>query len=211
MTPAAREDTSPRTGPPYGAGPKGRRRRTARQEDLLNRLVGLFAAEGFADFTLDDLAERMRCSKTTLYALAGSKQELVVEVVKQYFRRSVPTVEAAVEAADGPQEKVVAYLTAVGDYLRPLSRAFMHDLADFEPAAAVYRRNTAAAADRIRELIAEGISVGAFRELHAAFAAEMVAATMFEIQRGQMFSRLELSDAGAYAELASLVVHALAR
>ncbi|WP_235736573.1 TetR/AcrR family transcriptional regulator [Nocardioides alcanivorans] len=199
MTPAGRSGTAAR-----------RRRRTARQEDLLNRLVALFAAEGFVDFTLEDLAERMRCSKTTLYALAGSKQELVVEVVKQYFRSSVPTVEAAVEDAAGPRGRVVAYLTAVGDYLRPLSRDFMDDLAGFEPAAAVYRRNTAAAADRIRGLIAEGIASGEFRDLHAAFAAEMVAATMFEIQRGQMFSRLEMSDAEAYAELASLVVHALA-
>lgn len=199
MSPAGRSGTSTRA-----------RRRTARQEDLLNRLVTLFAEEGFAGFTLDALAERMRCSKSSLYTLAGSKQELVVEVVKQYFRLSVPTVEAAVDAADGPRAKVVAYLSAVGDYLRPLSRDFMDDLAEFEPAAAVYRRNTAAAADRIRTLIAEGIAAGEFREVHAAFAAEMVAATMFEIQRGQMFSRLELTDAEAYAELASLVVHALA-
>lgn len=193
------------------SGTAGRaRRRTARQEDLLNRLVALFAAEGFTAFTLDDLVERMRCSKTSLYTLAGSKQELVVEVVKQYFRLSVPAVEAAVEKAAGPRARVVAYLTAVGDYLRPLSRDFMDDLAGFGPAAEVYRRNTAAAADRIRELIAEGIAAGEFRELHAAFAAEMVAATMFEIQRGEMFSRLEMTDAEAYAELASLVVHALA-
>src|SRR5699024_3603815 len=61
VTPAAREGTPSPTGPPYGAGSTGRRRRTARQEDLLNRLVGLFAAEGFAGFTLDDLVERMRC------------------------------------------------------------------------------------------------------------------------------------------------------
>ncbi|WP_110208808.1 TetR/AcrR family transcriptional regulator [Nocardioides daejeonensis] len=198
MTPAARSGTATRT-----------RRRTVRQEDLLNRLVALFAAEGFAGFTLDDLVERMRCSKTSLYTLAGSKQELVVEVVKQYFRASVPAVEAAVAAADDPQGRVVAYLTAVGDYLRPLSRAFMDDLSEHTQAAEVYRRNTVAAADRIRGLIADGIDAGAFREVHAAFAAEMVAATMFEIQRGEMFSRLELSDAEAYAELASLMVHAL--
>lgn len=188
----------------------GRRRRTARQVDLLDRLVALFAAEGFAEFTLDDLAARLRCSKTSLYTLAGSKQELVTEAVKQYFRESVPNVEAAVEAAgDQPGQRVAAYLTAVGEYLEPLSREFVADMAAFAPAAEVYRRNTAAAADRIRELIAEGIKAGAFREVHAAFAAEMVAATMFEIQRGEMFSRLELSDAEAYAELASLIVYAL--
>lgn len=189
--------------------PAGRGRRTARQQDLLNRLVELFVAEGFSQFTLDDLVARLKCSKTSLYTLAGSKQELVVEVVKQFFRESVPQVEAAVATADNPRDRVAAYLKAVGEYLAPTSRDFIADMAAFGPAAEVYRFNTSAAADRIRELIHEGIQDGSFREVHAAFAAEMVAATMFEIQRGEMFSRLELSDAEAYAELASLIVHAL--
>ena len=46
--------------------------------------------------------------------------------------------------------------------------------------------------------------------MHAAFVGEMVAATMFEIQRGELFERLELTDSEAYAELASLVLHSLA-
>lgn len=187
-----------------------RRRRTARQQDLLDRLVALLAAEGFADFTLDDLATRLRCSKTTLYALASSKQELVVEVVKEYFRQSVPVVEARLAQASDPAQRVTAYLEAVADYLRPLSRDFLDDLLAFGPTADVYRRNTVAAAGRIREVIAEGIEAGAFRSVNAAFVAEMVAATMIEIQRGEMFARLEMTDAEAYAELASLVVHALA-
>jgi AcrR family transcriptional regulator len=185
------------------------RRRTARQVDLLDRLVALMAVEGFSQFTLDDLAERLRCSKTTLYALAPTKAELVVEVVKQYFRTAVPVVEARVAAVAEPAARVEAYLAAVADYLTPLSRAFMEDLSDYAPAAAVYRQNTAAAAGRIRELIAEGVDAGAFRTVHAAFVGEIVAVAMFEIQRGEMFARLEMTDAEAYAELASLVVHAL--
>jgi AcrR family transcriptional regulator len=184
-------------------------RRTARQSDLLQRLVALLAAEGFADFTLDELAERLSCSKTTLYALASSKHELVVEAVKEYFRGAARTVEASVAAAPDPAARVTAYLEAVATQLRPLSRQFMDDLARFAPANEVYRRNTAAAADRIRELIAAGVEAGAFRPVHAAFAGEMVAATMFEVQRGEMFARLELTDAEAYAELAAFVLRAL--
>jgi AcrR family transcriptional regulator len=184
-------------------------RRTARQRELLDRLVALLAEEGFSQFTLDDLAVRLRCSKTTLYALAGSKQQLVVEVVKQYFRAAVPAVEARVSAAGSSADRVVAYLTAVGEYLQPLSRRFMEDLSAFPPAAEVYQANTAAAADRIRGLIAEGIEAGEFRKVNAAFMGEMVAATMFEIQRGEVFARLEMTDSEAYAELASLVIHAL--
>lgn len=165
--------------------------------------------EGFADFTLGDLAERLSCSKTTLYALASSKHELVVEVVKEYFRGAVRAVESGVDAATDPGARVSAYLEAVASQLRPLSPRFMDDLARFAPANEVYRRNTAAAADRIRQLIAEGVETGVFRPVHAAFAGEMVAATMFEVQRGEMFARLELTDAEAYAELASFVLGAL--
>ena len=84
---------------------------------------------------------------------------------------SVVTVESRVEAASGPSEKVVAYLDAVAEYLQPLSRAFMDDLSALAPAAEVYRQNTAAAAERIRGLIADGVDTGAFRPVHAAFVA----------------------------------------
>jgi AcrR family transcriptional regulator len=186
-----------------------RTQRTRRQLDLLDRLVDLMAAEGFARFTVDDLALRMRCSKTTLYALADSKQGLVVEVVKQYFRTAVDRVEERVAARDEPAERVAAYLSAVADQLQPLSRAFMDDLTELPAATAVYRQNTAAAADRIRALVAAGVRDGAFRPVHAAFVGEMVAATMFEIQRGELFERLELTDSEAYAELLTLVTDLL--
>ena len=169
------------------------------------------AAEGFAGFTLDDLAERLRCSKTTLYQLADSKQELVVEVVKQYFRAAVDAVESRVATETDPRGRVDVYLRVVAGHLQPLSRAFMDDLQAYAPAAEVYRRNTEAAAERIRGLIAEGIEIGTFRPMHAAFMGEMVSATMFEIQRGEIGARLGMTDSQAYAELAATVVAALER
>ena len=47
--------------------------RTARQTALLDDIVGLYLVEGFAHLTLDELASRLRCSKSTLYTLAASK------------------------------------------------------------------------------------------------------------------------------------------
>ncbi len=187
-----------------------RRGRTRRQNELFERLTEILAAEGFKVLTLDQLADRLRCSKTTLYAIADSKASLVVEVAKDFFRESTAEVEARVAAATDPRAKIVEYLTAVSERLRPLSREFMEDMAGFAPAADVYRQNTYAAANRIRELIAEGIEAGVFRPVHAAFAAEMTAATMVRIQSGDMFRRLEISDADAYAELSSLLIGALA-
>src|SRR3546814_13441866 len=99
------------------------RRRTARQADLLARLVELLAAEGFAEFTLDDLAARLRCSKTTLYALAPSKPELVVAATREFFRAATAALEDGIAVESEPAHRVVAYLRGVGVALTPLSRA----------------------------------------------------------------------------------------
>jgi AcrR family transcriptional regulator len=185
------------------------RRRTARQTDLMERLVTLLLAEGFSAFTLDDLVERLRCSKTTLYQLAGSKQDLVVEAVKHYFRGATEAVEKQVAETVAPADRVRVYLSVVAEQLRPLSRQFLDDMADFPPARQVYEANTQLAADRVRQLIAEGVSAGAFREVHAAFVGEVAAATMRQIQQGELGARTGLSDSEAYAQLASLIVHAV--
>ncbi|MDF9714954.1 TetR/AcrR family transcriptional regulator [Nocardioides sp. ChNu-153] len=186
-----------------------RPQRTARQQQLLDRLVDLCEAEGFAAFTLDELTVRLGCSKTTLYSLAGSKQELAVEVVRESFRRAVDIVETRLAGVEGAAARIETYLRAVADRLQSLSEVFLADIARLPATDAVYRRNTQAAAERIRGLIAEGVASGELRQVHAAFVGEMVAATMFEIQRGRMFERLELADAEAYAELATFVVQAL--
>ena len=72
------------------------RRGAVRREQLFDALVELLLAEGFAHLTLDDLAARLRCSKRTLYALAGSKEQLVRAAVVHFFRGATARVEAAV-------------------------------------------------------------------------------------------------------------------
>jgi AcrR family transcriptional regulator len=185
------------------------RRRTRRQIELQDRLLTLFLADGFAGFTLDDLAAELRCSKTTLYALAPSKEQLAVEVVKHYFKNATAEVEAAVARQQSHDRRIAAYLNAVADALRPASRTFLDDIADFAPARSVYERNTRIAADRVRGLLADGIANKAFRSVDTAFVAEMVAHTMQAIQRGDIARRTGLNDADAYRELASFVLHSL--
>ncbi|WP_112244621.1 TetR/AcrR family transcriptional regulator [Kribbella monticola] len=184
-------------------------RRTRRQSELLDRLLSLFLTQGFSRFTLDDLAAELRCSKTTLYALAPSKEQLAVEVVKHYFKNATAEVESAVAKQTRPDRRIAAYLGAVADALRPASRTFLDDVATFAPARSVYERNTRIAADRVRSLIEDGIAGKAFRQVDIGFAAEMVAHTMQAIQRGDIARRTGLSDAEAYRELASFVLHSL--
>ena len=182
---------------------------TARQAQLLDELERLFLAEGFARFTLDELVVRLHCSKSTLYALAQSKEQLAVRVVRHFFRRAAADVEAQALDEDDPGLRVTAYLAAVARALAPAGEAFHRDLDRFEPGRAVYQRHTALAAERVRELVGEGVAAGRFRRVHPALVADTVATLVFRIGRGDTGRATGLSDAAAYRELAALLLHGL--
>jgi AcrR family transcriptional regulator len=183
---------------------------TRRQAELLDQLEALFLAEGFSRFTLDDLALRLRCSKSTLYALAGSKEQLAHRVVKHFFRKATAAVEADTGTEGDPALRVTAYLNAVARALSPAGPAFHRDLDSFPPGREIYERNTAAAADRVRELIGDGVAQGRFREVHPALIADTVTTLMFRIGRGDTERATGLDDATAYRELAALLLHGIA-
>lgn len=176
---------------------------------MFDELLTLFLAEGFSRFTLDEIAARLRCSKSTLYTLAASKDELVRRVTVHFFKRATAAVEATLAETADPRDRVTAYLTAVGDELAVASEVFMADLNAFAPAREVYEANTHAAATRVRRLIEEGVEAGVFRAVNAAFAADLIATTMVRIQQREVAAATGLSDAAAYAELATLLTEGL--
>lgn len=178
---------------------------TTRRAELFDQLIALLLAEGFAHLTLDDIAAHLRCSKSTLYTLAGSKEQLVRAATVKYFQRSADVVEATVSATSGSRERIIAYLTAVGDALATASAQFMADLDAFGPAHDIYVQNTSIAAQRVRELINEGVDSGEFRQVHAAFAADLTATMMARIQQGDIRATAGLDDPQAYRELATIL------
>ena len=184
-------------------------RTLTRRAELFDGLVALLLAEGFSALTLDDLAARLRCSKRTLYALAGSKEQLVRAAVVHFFRGATERVETAVADVSGAAAKVAAYLHAVATELAPASPEFLADVAGFTPAAEVYAHNTRAAARRVSELVDAGVAAGEFRAVHAAFVGDVVSATTVRIQQRELADATGLADAEAYRHLADLLLHGL--
>ncbi|MFJ1457547.1 TetR/AcrR family transcriptional regulator [Nocardia wallacei] len=178
---------------------------TRRRTELFDALVDLFLTEGFAHLTLGEIAARLRCSKSTLYTLAGSKEQLVRAATVHFFRRATDAVESRIAEVDGAQRRIVAYLSAVGTELSAASERFMTDLDAFAPARAVYEKNTRIAARRVRELITDGVAAGEFRDVHAAFAADLAATMMVRIQQGGVRAGTGMDDAHAYRELAAIL------
>lgn len=190
--------------------PAGRRQPTARQRTLLADLEALFLADGFAQFTLDELAGRMRCSKSTLYALAPSKEQLAVRVVTHFFKGAAEQIEARIAGIADAREVIGEYLAGVAEYLNRASANFMADIAEFAPARATYERNSRAAAGRIRSFIAKGVADGVFRDVHASLIAEMAGLLIEGIQTGVIGSRTGVSDAEAFTALSELLLDGLA-
>jgi len=187
-----------------------RSRAQARRAELLDELVTVFLAEGFAAFTLDDLARRLHCSKTTLYGIAASKEQLVVAAVKRFFQQATAAVEAQVAGPADHRDRISAYLLTVAARLQPASPAFFADVAAFAPAREIYERNTRAAAARVQQLVSDGVTAGTIRPVHASFVGVAVAAVMGAIHRGDVTTATGLDDAAAYRELADLIVAGIA-
>lgn len=190
--------------------PPGARQLTARQRALLDELERLFLTEGFVQFTLDDLAAKMHCSKSTLYALAPSKEQLAVRVVAHFFKGAAELLESRVAELTDAREIIRVYLEGISEYLHRASPAFMRDINEFAPARAAYELNSRAAAARIRSFIARGVEDGVFRDVHATLIAEMAGVLVEGIQTGVIGARTGVSDAEAFTALAELLLGGLA-
>jgi AcrR family transcriptional regulator len=179
---------------------------TARRQSLLDSLVDIYLTEGFMSFTLDQLAERLHCSKSTLYTLAKSKEQLSKAVIVHYFRRSAAAVEAKVAAVDGLVEE---YLESVAEELRLAQPAFYRDLDLFPPGREVYEHNVSLAAERVQQLIAKGEAAGVYRAVNSEFVADFVANALARISRGDVGHATGIDDSQAFHLLSDIVMGGL--
>lgn len=181
-------------------------RAARRREALVDRLMAVFLDRGFAELSVGDLAAVLRCSKSTLYSVAASREQIIVAVVRAFFRRATERVEDALGGAGpDPRERVGAYLRAISAELAPASPAFFADLDAFAPAREIYKRNTAFAVRRVQGLVREASPDG-----DALFAGAVAGQVMESIHRGEIKAQTGLDDSAAYAALASLIVARMA-
>lgn len=177
-----------------------------RREHLTEELIALFLEQGFLSFSVEQLAAHLRCSKSTVYSIAPSKEQIVTSVVRAFFRRATERVEARTTDAGTPADRIGAYLEAISVELEPGSPAFFADLDRFAPAMEIYRRNTEIAAGRVKELLTEGLDGDARSRLNIDFVGAVASLTMEYIHRGSIGATTGLDDAAAYRALADLIV-----
>jgi AcrR family transcriptional regulator len=180
-----------------------------RGAQLLEQLIELYLAEGFGAFGMADLAARLRCSRSSLYLVASSKEQIILTAARRYFARAEERIEARVAAEPDLGKRIAVALDAVAIELAPASERFYADLAEFAPAQELYEDNTRRAAQRIQDIITAGVEAGTLRPVNARFVGAAVAEVMAAIQTGRIEAATGLDDAEAYRALSEVVFRAV--
>ena len=176
-----------------------------KQEELIGRLIDVFLREGFMELSIDDMARRLRCSKTTIYGVAESKQQVIAVVVRGFFRRATERVEQQIERVDAAStDRIRAYLMAIAAELAPASPEFFADVDAYAPTREIYLENTRIAGERLQGMILQ--CVPAASQSEALFIGSVAAGVMASIHRGEIEAAAGLDDSAAYRALSRLIV-----
>lgn len=136
-----------------------------RRSQILQMAGHLFSQRGYHATSIRDLAKALNLQGGSLYAHIASKEELLLEVVRQAAARFQEVLKSLPQA--GPKERMVAlvkgHLRVIAEEL-PRATVFFHEWKHLSPPLL---EEAKALRDRYEEgvqrVIAEGVEKGVFR------------------------------------------------
>jgi AcrR family transcriptional regulator len=104
----------------------GGERRTAAADRIYEAATDLAIREGLDAFNIDTLAERLHCSRATIYRYAGGKAQIRDAVLMRLASGIIDTVRGTVDGLSGP-ERVTTAITVALEQIRsdPLRRLML--------------------------------------------------------------------------------------
>lgn len=187
----------------------GRRPDIARREELLDQIEKIILTEGFSELRMGDLAKRLHCSRTTLYQLAPSKDDLVVLVFSRLSERTLDRCSLAADACDSASEKIRAFFDLAHAAESETTDVFWRDALEWQPIveyrAAAYRKGL----ERVRSYIEEGIEAGVFRKVNAEFIAYLGWVGSLAVRDREFLRETDLTPRDAMNQLGDFIISAL--
>lgn len=96
----------------------------ARRQQLVEVALTVFAAKGFHDASMNDIAEAAGVTKPVLYQHFGSKNDLFLELLREGSQRLRDSIATEAAAASSPREQVEAGFGAFFRFVRDEREAF---------------------------------------------------------------------------------------
>ena len=140
LVPAPRKAALPPTGKA-----RWRRRKDARPQEILEAALSVFAERGFAAARMDDIAERARVSKGTIYLYFESKESVFRALIQATLVRRVADLVVLVRDHKGPVAPLLReLLLRLGHFLSTsdlvmLPKMVIAEAGNFPDLARIYR------------------------------------------------------------------------
>jgi AcrR family transcriptional regulator len=180
------------------------------REELLDRIAEIVSAEGFSDLRVGDLAKRLSCSRTTLYKLAPSKDELVLAICDRIADASyAEALQASSEPGLSQADRITRWLEVVTRRQGNCSLAFWRDVSEWEPSARLFLAKNERGVGHVQGFIEEGVRTGEFRPMHMRFVAEMISRGSRASRDPAVLEATGLDSGEAAAELGAFIVGGL--
>ncbi len=186
-------------------------RDSPRQEEILDELEAIFLAEGFRGLTVGTLAARLHCSRSTLYALAATKEELYLRVSDRILRRIGRAARRRADACEDPGDRVAAFLESTISSLQPVGPAFLEDVLAHRPTRQLFDQHQRGAMETLRHFIQSGIEAGVFKGVDPRLAAAALDAAVQRVRTPEFLREVGLSPSEAFAQASQLLRHGLVR
>lgn len=187
------------------------RRGAKRREEILDQLERIFLTEGFRALTVGLLADRLRCSRSTLYGLAPTKEELFLLVEDRILRRVGRDARRSARACEDPGDRVSAFLAGTISSLQTVGSAFLDDVFAYSPARQLFDQHQRGAVSTLCQLIEAGIEAGAFKGVNPTLAAAALDAAVHRIRDPEFLRETGLAPSEAFAQVSQLLREGLVR
>jgi AcrR family transcriptional regulator len=181
---------------------------TGRQRELLDELGHVFD-DGFADLTMAEIARRLNCSLRTLYALAPSRDELVLIVVDRNLWQVGRAARDAIGPELAPLDALRAYLEAATVAVSHMTEAFSRDLAAVEVAQRVGDDHNEYLFEVTRTLLDLAVEQGEIGDVDTTAVARVLAGLGSSFSRPAVIPTLRSSPKEAADEVVDLVLRGL--
>ena len=184
------------------------RRLTERQREILDELGSMFD-EGFAHLTMAELAARLNCSLRTLYALAASRDELVLIVVDRNLWRVGRTAQAAIHEDMAPLDAVRAYLEAATVAVSGWTEAFARDLAEMPAALELSAGHDRYLFEVTKTLLDQAVERGDIAPIDTAAVARVMSGLGGDFTQPDVMATLQSSPKEAADAVVELIIRGL--
>lgn len=182
---------------------------SARQEEVLDVVEQVFLREGLRAVRIGPLAAEARCSRSTLYELAPSKEELLLIVLDRMMNRIMSRGVEAIRRESDPVEQIRAMLTSGALDFAPLGPRFMEAVRDYPPAKLLFDRRIADSRDAFELLVRQGVSAGDYRPVDPRVVAEAIFVVVLRFTEPEFVRSAGVSSSEALHACVDLVVDGL--